>query len=176
MSIHGYNNRVLILDMDGTIADTYSYPDWAGILRGHVSDPWAECGIVDPDEIYSLFTEVDPMIPTGELQAFCETYDETVVYSMTPWDATDDVAEAAVKGKLFWLRKHYPFLKNIVITKYKHEKNHIDPADVKYINFETIPVDWQPGEGDTLVDDNETLLNSFKGNTMRPPWVDRLKL
>ena len=44
MPIHGYNNRVLILDMDGTIADTYSYPDWAGILRRHVKDPWAECG------------------------------------------------------------------------------------------------------------------------------------
>ena len=91
MWIHGDTNRVLILDMDGTIADTYNYPDWAGILRGHVKDPWTECGVVDPNEVYRMFTEVNPMISAKELKTFCETWDETVVYSMVPWDATDAV-------------------------------------------------------------------------------------
>lgn len=176
MWIPGDDNRVLILDMDGTIADTYNYPDWAGILRGHVKDPWTECGVVDPKEVYRMFADVNPMITAKELKAFCAAWDETVVYSMVPWDATDEVVEATVKGKLFWLHKHYPFLNNIVITKYKHEKNRIDPLDVKYIHFETVPTWWQPSKWDTLVDDNENLLKSFEGHTLPPPWADRLKL
>lgn len=173
---YGDDNRVLILDMDGTIADTYNYPDWAGILRGHVKDPWTECGEVDPKEVYRMFTEVNPMITAKELENFCNLWDETVVFSMVPWDATLEVVRATVKAKLFWLHEHYPFLKNIVITKHKDEKNYIDPLDVKYIHFETVPAMWQPGKDDTLVDDNETLLRNFIGKTMLPPWVNRLKL
>lgn len=170
---HGGNNRILILDMDGTIADTYSYPDWAGILRGHVKDPWNECGKVDPNEVYRMFVDVNPMITAKDLQVFCNSWDETVVFSMVPWDATDEVIVSTVKAKLLWLHTHFPFLKNIVITKFKDEKNYINPLDVKYIHFETIPFTWQPGESDTLVDDNEKLLNSFIGNSMPPPWPHR---
>lgn len=176
MWITGETNRVLILDMDGTIADTYNYPDWAGILRGHVKDPWTECGDVDPTEVYHMFTNVNPMITTGELKRFCDLWDEVVVYSMVPWDATVDVVQATVKAKLFWLHEHFPFLKNIVITRHKDEKNYILPKDVKYIHFETIPTTWQPGKDDTLVDDNEALLKCFIGNPLLPPWADRLKL
>ena len=54
---YGDDNRVLVLDMDGTIADTYNYPDWAGILRGHVKDPWTECGEVDAGEVEHIPAE-----------------------------------------------------------------------------------------------------------------------
>ena len=88
MWIYGDDNRVLILDMDGTLADTYNYPDWAGILRGHVKDPWTECGNVDPNEVYQMFVNVNPMIRPEELEEFCKRWNETVVYSMVPWDMT----------------------------------------------------------------------------------------
>lgn len=170
------DKKVLILDMDGTIADTYNYPDWAGILRGHAKDPWTECGVVDPSEVYTMFTEVNPMITSKELKSFCQLWDETVVYSMVPWDATDDVVVSTVKAKLFWLHEHFPFLNNIVITNFKNEKNLINPLDVKYIHFETLPTNWQPSKYDTLVDDNENLLKNFIGTAMLPPWINRLKL
>ena len=170
------DNRVLVLDMDGTIADTYNYPDWAGILRGHVKDPWTECGEVDAGEVEHMFMTVNPMIRPEELQEFCKLWDEVVVWSMVPWDATDDVVAATVRAKKWWLEQNYPFLTNVVITIHKNEKNCIVPQEVKYIHFETVPMHWQPGKDDTLVDDNETLLKNFVGKTMLPPWADRLKL
>ena len=176
MWIYGDDNRVLILDMDGTLADTYNYPDWAGILRGHVKDPWTECGNVDPNEVYQMFVNVNPMIRPEELEEFCKRWNETVVYSMVPWDATDAVIEATIRAKKWWLEQYYPFLKNIVITINKDEKNTIFPEDVKYIHFETIPEWWIPGKDDTLVYDNEVLFKSFIGKTMLPPWINRLKL
>ena len=110
--------------MDGTIADLYNYPDWAGILRGHVENPWIDCGDVNPDEVYDMFLNLNPMISVDELKKFCKQFDDTVVWSMTPWDATEEVMKATAKAKLEWLAKYFPFLlDNVVITKHQDNKN-----------------------------------------------------
>ena len=162
--------KVLILDMDGTIADTYNYPDWAGILRGHPKDPWTQCGKVDPREVSELFRNVNPMVNPDELEKFCKSWDDTVVYSMAPWDATSQVEIATVAGKVIWLKELFPFIKNIVITRYHHDKS--DIRDVLYKDFKTLSDNWQPSRQDTLIDDNEELRKNFKGDSMVPPWIN----
>lgn len=178
MWIEGDKNRILVLDMDGTIADTYNYPDWAGILRGHVDNPWTECGVVDPMEVYNMFAMVKPMITCDELNDFCNRWNETVVWSMAPWDATPEVEQATIRGKLEWLEKYFPFLmKNVLITKHQDNKNFVTEENILHadISFEGTKFHWwSPGEDDTLVDDNETLLRNFIGKAMTPPWLKRL--
>lgn len=180
MWIEGYNNRVLVLDMDGTIADTYNYPDWAGILRGHVDNPWTGCGVVNPQEVYDMFVNVRPMITCEELKEFCSNWNETVVWSMAPWNATPEVEQATVKGKLEWLEKYFPFLmRNVLITRHQNDKNFALDENILYANisFEETKIHWwSPGENDTLVDDNKTLLRNFIGNAIFPPWVGRLMM
>ena len=139
MWIDGDKNRILVLDMDGTIADTYNYPDWAGILRGHVANPWTDCGVVNPYEVYEMFVNVRPMITCDELNDFCNQWNETVVWSMTPWDATPEVEEMTVRAKLEWLQKYFPFLmKNVLITKHQDNKNFVTEKNILYadISFE----------------------------------------
>lgn len=177
MWIEGENNRVLILDMDGTIADTYNYPDWAGILRGHVSNPWIECGKVDPQEVYEMFLNIKPMLTEQELLNFCGKWDEVVVWSMVPWGATPEVESATIDAKIKWLGKYFPFLlRNVIITKHKNEKNNLFDEDVLYrhLEFSDRAEWWSPSEDDTLVDDNETLLNTFVGKSMLPPWLHKI--
>jgi len=178
MWIEGENNNILVLDMDGTIADTYNYPDWAGILRGHMANPWTECGVVNPYEVYEMFVNVLPMITCEELEKFCSKWDETVVWSMAPWDATPEVEEMTVRAKLEWLQRYFPFLmKNVLITKHQDNKNLVTEKNILYsdISFEGTGFHWwSPGEDDTLVDDNETLLRNFIGKAMTPPWLKRL--
>lgn len=166
-------NSVLILDMDGTIADTYNYPDWVGIVRGHVPAPYTQCGEVDPQEVYHLFTHVAPMVDADVLEKFCNQWPETVIYSMTPWDATPEVEEATVKAKLEWLHLHYPFLlRNVVITKYKREKNHLQDNMVLYKRLcGELGQSWKPSTRDVLVDDDDKLRWHFIGRSMEPPWV-----
>lgn len=166
MWIYGNDNRVLILDMDGTIADTYNYPGWVDILRG------IKYGGNTAKEIERMFMTVNPLINPKKLQTFCNQWNDVLVWSMIPVDATNDTTISTVRAKKLWIAKHYPFLRNIVITKHKNEKNHIDPLEVKYIHFETIPIYWQPGDNDTLVDDNMILLKNFVGKAMLPPWVN----
>lgn len=172
-------NEILVLDMDGTIADTYNYPDWAGILRGHVENPWAECGVVNPQEVYNMFINVQPMISCEELQEFCSSWDETVIWSMAPWDATPEVEKVTVQAKLEWLQKHFPFLmKNVLITKYHDNKNFAPDNIILHsnISFEGNCGRhwWSPCQNDTLVDDNENFLQTFVGHKMTPPWLKRL--
>lgn len=178
MFIHGDHNRFLVLDMDGTIADTYNYPDWAGILRGHVNNPWTECGVVDPQEVYNMFLNVKPMLTEEELKDFCCKWDETVVWSMAPWDATPEVAKMTVKAKLEWLEKYFPFLtRNVLITKHQDNKNFVTKEDTlfRYLKFEGKDIAWwSPSEDDTLVDDNQTILDSFVGHKMLPLWLHKI--
>ena len=177
MWIDGDKNRILVLDMDGTIADTYNYPDWAGILRGHVANPWTDCGVVNPYEVYEMFVNTRPMITCDELNDFCNQWDETVVWSMAPWDATPEVEQATVRAKLEWLQRYFPFLmRNVLITRHQDNKNFVRSNNILYsdISFEGSTHWWSPGEDDTLVDDNETLLQNFIGKAMTPPWLKRL--
>lgn len=177
MYIEGDNNRFLVLDMDGTIADTYNYPNWAGILRGHVNNPWTECGVVNPQEVYEMFLGVKPMLTERELKSFCERWDEVVVWSMAPWDATPEVEKATVDAKLKWLEVYFPFLlRNVVITKHKNEKNTLYDEDILYrhLEFSNRADWWWPGKEDTLVDDNQTLLDNFIGHSMLPPWLHKI--
>lgn len=167
------NRGTLILDMDGTIADTYNYPDWAGILRGHVNDPWKHCGKVNPKEVYKMFCNVKPLVEPDVLQEFCSQWPETIVYSMTPWDATPEVEQATIRAKLQWLYKHFPFLlenHKLVITRQKQEKNFIQQEYVLYRSLSLNP-DWKATPDDTLVDDNKLFLESFIGKKMLPPWL-----
>lgn len=167
--------RVLVLDMDGTIADTYNYPDWVGILRGHVDNPYIDCGKVDPLEVYNMFLNVKPLISPEELEKYINHHwCNALVFSMTPWDASDEINQVTTNAKILWLRNWYPFLNNILITRNKDDKSVWDDKDVIYKGFATLPDYWTPNQYDTLIDDNETILNNFVGYALTPPWVNRI--
>lgn len=168
---YGKNNKVLILDMDGTIADLYGHPDWAGILRGHPQDPWTQCGEPDAQEIYNMFINLEPLIDSQKLLEFSKRFDDVLVWSMAPWDASQMVCNATYQAKKFWLDKHFGWIPNILVTRFNKSKSLVIEEDVLLRNYWSLPMYWSPTPFDTLIDDNEEVLDNFIGQGYLPPWI-----
>ena len=165
------HNKVLILDMDGTLADTYNYPDWAGILRGHPEDPWTQSGNANPQEVYDMFLNLKPLIESQKLLEVSKRFDDVLVWSMAPWDATPQVCNATYQAKKLWLDKHFGWIPNILVTRFNKSKSLVIEEDVLLKVYQSLPNYWSPTPFDTLIDDNEEVLNNFIGHGFLPPWI-----
>jgi hypothetical protein len=172
--------RVMLLDMDGTIADLFNEPDWAGILRGHVENPYIQCGKVNPVEVLHLFRKLKPMITHKELMEFAARYaDEVLICTMVPWDATEEVKFACYAGKKAFLCRHFPGLETrMIVIEHLDNKNLESPEDIYAENIGIKPIGqseliWRPNETTILVDDSELFRSTFKGKAMLPPWIER---
>lgn len=156
-------DRIVFLDMDGTIADLYGNPDWLDILRSQ-----------DPDNIYKLFRDLEPLISGHDLWRYCcSIANLPVVFSMTPLDASADAIKACIDGKLDWLDHHFPWLKNRIITDFGPSKDAKAILKAGWLELPDVSVDRiMPRQGDILVDDNETLRNNWKyGLAIVPFWI-----
>lgn len=118
------------LDMDGTIADLYSQPDWLGAIRS---------------EAPGLFLRARPLVSEKVLlEKFPKEKYEIVILSMTPKDASLEYCEVVKAEKDAWLTMHFPNLKKRIYKKYGHNKNLKNSVKAILIDDnETIRNNWR---------------------------------
>ena len=103
-------NKIVYLDMDGTIADLYNTPNWLERL-------------INEDE--NIFTECEPLITMEELETYfpTEKYDIRIC-SMTPKNATREYCENVENQKNEWLDKFFPNIVKRYYLPYGSNKNY----------------------------------------------------
>lgn len=125
--------KMIIFDMDGTIADLYGVEGWLDMLRAENTSPYA---IARP--MYDMATLNDIL---GMLKF------EGYTISVVSWGAKHATAaydEAVRKVKIEWLKRHnFPF-----------DEVHVVPYGTPKENFAF-------GDLNILVDDNEEVRNAF---------------
>lgn len=99
----------IYLDMDGTIADLYNYPNWLVALRS---------------ELPGLFLRLQPLTDEKTLfELFPKEKYEITILSMTPKNASRAYCEMVKSEKDAWLSMHFPTLKKRIYKEYGHNKN-----------------------------------------------------
>lgn len=101
--------NAVLLDMDGTIADTYAVPHWLEDLRAESVRPFLEAKpLISESKLLSLFTDdsivICTMLPKG-------------VALGTPY------ANACQRAKQQWLERYFPSLTNILFMEYSNDKS-----------------------------------------------------
>jgi hypothetical protein len=87
--------KAIYLDMDGTIADLYNFPDWLPKLKAGDTTPY-ECAkpLVDLDELASILNRAQEIgITIGVVSWLCK-------------GSSLDYARRTRAAKLAWLKKH----------------------------------------------------------------------
>ena len=106
------------------------------------------------NEVEGLFLNCEPLITEAELLKFfpSETY-ELRICSMTPLNATEKYCQVVINEKNQWLDKHFPSITHRVYMEYGNDKN------------------LQNSVNHILIDDNETIRQTFKGLALEPFWL-----
>ena len=99
----------ILLEMDGTIADTYNVPNWLDQLRNESTLPFEVARpLVSESTLLSLFGNenivICTMLPKG-------------VQLGTPY------ADACQRAKQQWLERYFPSLTNVLFMKYSNDKS-----------------------------------------------------
>ena len=106
------------------------------------------------NEVEGLFLECEPFLTENELKNYFPTEEfELRICSMTPLNATEEYCQVVINEKNQWLDKYFPSITHRVYMVYGHNKNLKN--SVNHI----------------LVDDNETIRNSYKGLALFPMWL-----
>ena len=128
--------NAILLDMDGTIADTYNVPNWLDQLRNESTLPFEVARpLVSESTLLSLFGNenivICTMLPKG-------------VALGTPY------ADACQRAKQQWLERHFPSLQNAVLF--------MEYGDNKSLG--------EFSKNCLLVDDSATIRDNFNGYTL----------
>lgn len=128
--------NAILLDMDGTIADTYNVPNWLDQLRNESTLPFEVASpLIGENTLLSLFE--------GENIVICTMLPKGVALG-TPY------ADACQQVKREWLNKHFPNLQPTIIFKtYGDDKSMGDIT-----------------KNCLLVDDNPSIRANFNGYTL----------
>ena len=126
----------VLLDMDGTIADTYNVPNWLDQLRSESVEPFINAQPLIPEEkLFSLFSEeniiICTMLPKG-------------VALGTPY------ADACQQAKREWLERYFPSLQNAILF--------MEYGDNKSLG--------EFSKNCLLIDDSATIRDNFNGYTL----------
>ena len=99
----------------------------------------------------TIFLECQPLISESELlRLFPPKYYEIIILSMTPYNCSKEYHNQVIEQKNQWLDIHFPLLKKRIYKKYGNNKNLKNSANA------------------ILIDDNETIRNTFKGIAFNP--------
>lgn len=92
--------NAIYLDMDGTIADLYSVPNWLKMLRAENPTP---------------YIQAEPLVRLSALARHLNRLQRNgYIIGIISWGskhATPEYDEAVAKAKNFWLNKHLPSVK-----------------------------------------------------------------
>lgn len=101
--------NAVLLDMDGTISDTYSVPNWLEQLRAESTLPFEVASpLISENTLLSLFE--------GENIVICTMLPKGVALG-TPY------ADACQRAKQQWLERHFPSLTNVLFMEYSNDKS-----------------------------------------------------
>ena len=128
--------NAVLLDMDGTISDTYSVPNWPELLRAESTLPFEiALPLIDESTLLSLFENenivICTMLPKG-------------VQLGAPY------ADACQRAKQQWLKRYFPSLQNAVLF--------MEYGDNKSLG--------EFSKNCLLVDDSVTIRDNFNGYTL----------
>ena len=99
----------------------------------------------------TIFLECQPLIEQKELlRLFPPQYYDIVILSMTPYNCSKEYHNQVIEQKNQWLDIHFPLLKKRIYKKYGNNKNLKNSVNA------------------ILIDDNETIRNTFKGIAFNP--------
>lgn len=99
----------------------------------------------------TIFLECQPLISENELlRLFPPKYYEIIILSMTPYNCSKEYHNQVIEQKNQWLDIHFPLLKKRIYKKYGNNKNLKNSVNA------------------ILIDDNETIRNTFKGVAFNP--------
>lgn len=128
-------DKVLIFDMDGTIADLYGIENWEKRLRNEDAGPYREAPPLYSMEALNIL-----------LSVFKKMDFRIAVVSWGAMDASREYGREIRKAKLDWLREHeFPY-DEVHIVKYGTPKQKF----IKDTDFFSV-----------LIDDNAGIRNSF---------------
>ena len=101
--------NAVLLDMDGTIADTYAIPNWLDQLRNESVNP---------------FQVAEPLINESTLLSLFKD-ENIVICTMLPKGAQlgTPYADACQQAKREWLNKYFPSLTNAIFMEYGNDKS-----------------------------------------------------
>lgn len=101
--------NAVLLDMDGTIADTYNVPNWLDQLRNERVEPFINAQpLITEEKLFSLFSEKN-----------------IVICTMLPKDVQlgTPYADACQRAKQQWLERYFPSLTNVLFMEYSNDKS-----------------------------------------------------
>lgn len=128
--------NAVLLDMDGTIADTYNVPNWLDQLRNESTLPFEiALPLINESTLLSLFE--------GENIVICTMLPKGVQLG-TPY------ADACQRTKQQWLERYFPSLQNAVLF--------MEYGDNKSLG--------EFSKNCLLIDDSATIRDNFNGYTL----------
>jgi hypothetical protein len=126
--------RAIYLDMDGTIAGLYNYPNWLDLLHAEDVRPYSDC---DPiDNIAELDNLLNEFVALG------------ITIGIISWGAmngSNKYTRATKKAKVAWCKKYLTCVSEYHVVKYGTPKHKV--AKIK---------------DSILVDDNANVRNTWK--------------
>ena len=137
--------NAILLDMDGTISDTYSVSNWLDQLRAESTLP---------------FEVAQPLINEGTLLSLFKD-ENIVICTMLPKGVAlgTPYADACQQAKREWLDKYFPSLTNAIFMEYGEDKSMgnfskncllVDDSSVIRANFNGYTLDASALLGGTL--------------------------
>ena len=131
--------KAIYFDMDGTLADLYSYNNWLEMLHAEDTTPYEECGVlVDIEELRGV---LDVFIAAG------------ITIGVISWGAmggSREYCRRTRKAKIEWCEKYFPnVFTEYHVVKYGTPKHHVRKI-----------------KDSILVDDNKEVREAWKGETV----------
>lgn len=146
--------KMICFDMDGTIADLYSVPNWLPMLEASDPTPYAEARPMwDMDTLGGLLWKLSGI---GI---------EVRIITWLAKDSTEEYKNAVREAKLEWLRKYdFPF-------------DHFHGVAYGATKADSIRRYLDPNETAWLIDDNAKVRNGWNmGETIDPTACDIISL
>lgn len=133
------NSKMLIFDMDGTIADLYNVEDWLPKLRAEDESPY-----LDAKPMYNM------KVLKSLLNVFKGLGYSIVIVSWGAKESSREYGRKVKKAKVDWLKKYdFPYDK-VHVVKYGTPKQYFADADLSI-----------------LIDDSEEVRRSFMKGTRK---------
>ena len=112
--------KALVFDMDGTIADLYSVPNWLQQIRSNIITP---------------YLQAEPMVNMEELKKVLLEKKENgwniVIVSWSSKNADKDYSKEIKKAKIEWLKQYGFPADEIHVVKYGTPKHRVIKKDIE---------------------------------------------
>ncbi len=132
--------KLLVLDMDGTISDLYGNPNWHSCLYETFDE--------------KLYSEAKPLHDMYRLNVILRAFKKAgyriIILSWLSQENPEGFHERIKKAKDYWLGKYHVEYDDVIYTEYNINK------------WQTITDTYGDSIKAILIDDNESIVNNWK--------------